>query len=67
MRSKRKKKFHPMSRKEILHSYDPLEDIEKEEGLELPERMHELAEKPTKLPKKIRGCPKESYFPLHRR
>lgn len=46
---------------------DPLEDIEQELGVELAERFHELAEKPTKWPKKLRGSPAEGYRPLHRR
>ncbi|MFA5925876.1 MAG: hypothetical protein WC831_02985 [Parcubacteria group bacterium] len=64
---KRKKKYFPESPKEMAHSYDPLEDIEREEGADLPEKIHEEAEKPIKLPKKIRSGAKESYFPLHRK
>ncbi|MFA5872151.1 MAG: hypothetical protein WC858_05565 [Parcubacteria group bacterium] len=62
-----KNKDYPMSPKEIFHTSDPLEEFEEEEGLELPEMLHEEAEKPSKLPKKIRSGLKESYFPLHRR
>lgn len=46
---------------------DPLEEEEAREGRELPGKMHELAEKPTKLPKKIRAGGRESYHPLHRK
>lgn len=46
---------------------DPLEEIEKEQGAELSGKMHDLAEPPVKLPKKIRRGGKESYRPLHRR
>jgi len=64
---KSKKKIQPMSHGEISHSYDPLEDIEKEEGFEMSGSAHEEAEKPTKLPKKVRSRASESYFPLHRK
>lgn len=46
---------------------DPLEEEEKLEGEELPEKMHELADKPTRLPKKIRSGGGESYHPMHGR
>lgn len=62
-----KKKIYPMSRKEIIHSYDPLAEIEKEEGIELSERNHERAEKPIKRLKKSHSRPEKGYFPLHRR
>ncbi len=59
----RRKKNIPLPKKEIIHSFDPLDEIESGEP-ELPERMHELAEKPSSWPKKIRGRPKESYHPM---
>ena len=46
---------------------DPLEEIEDAQGVELPGPMHDKAEKPTKLPKKIRSGGKESYPPMHQR
>jgi len=45
--------------------FDPLDEIESGSGIELPRKVHERAEKPTKLPKKIRSSPKESYRPMH--
>lgn len=45
---------------------DPLEDVEKEEGVEFSGKMHEMADKPKKPPKKTRSEPAEGYFPLHK-
>lgn len=46
---------------------DPLEEIEEQLGYELPERLHELAEKPILPPKKLRGKQSEAYRHLHHR
>ncbi|MCH8049657.1 hypothetical protein IH979_03010 [Patescibacteria group bacterium] len=46
---------------------DPLDELEEVQDEELPSKMHKLAEKPTKLPKKIRSGGDESYYPMHRR
>lgn len=46
--------------------FDPLEEIEEEQGEEMSGKMHDLAEKPTKRRKRARDK-KESYRPLHRR
>lgn len=59
---------HPKSRKEMMHEMTPLNSevqnaVEKEE---LNEKEYEKSDKPTKLPKKIRSHPGESYFRYHR-
>lgn len=47
-----------------LEPIDPLSEVESSEGLELTGKIHDRAEKPTKLPKKIRGRSNESYRPI---
>ncbi len=49
------------------HRIDPLDDIERAEGVELPGPMHDEAEKPIKRPKKLRGSKHEGYYPMRRR
>ena len=66
---KSKKHEYSKPRKEQMHEHDPLldevsQDVEEEL---LSGKEHELSEKPTELPKKVRGGRRESYRPLHRK
>lgn len=45
--------------------YDPLMDIEQEQGIELPGKFHDLSQPPTDFLKKKRGKEKEGYGRLH--
>ena len=67
MAAKKKNHPHSLSPKEIAHSYDPLEEVEDQDGFEMSGSAHDEAEKPIKLPKKVRSRASESYFPLHRK
>lgn len=43
---------------------DPLEEFEGKQGIGLTGPMHDRAEKPVMLPKKLRGSKRESYHPM---
>lgn len=63
---RKKKKHAEIKETEAGHlcPADPLEELEEIQETELTGPMHDLAEKPTKLPKKTRSGGRESYYPM---
>lgn len=64
--ARKKKKHAAIKETETGHfcQPDPLAEVEESQETELTGRMHDLAEKPTKLPKKTRSGGRESYYPM---